>query len=100
MPFIRKIVKELNCPRCNAWAKLFVMEERGEACIVYLICDKCKLNRYHSVISRKALNLMSQEEKLRARIEEIKPGRHRTQLIARLNVVRETIRKENRKIGA
>lgn len=100
MAFERKIVQELSCPRCNAWAQLRIEQEREGVCILYIVCNKCKLRKYSGVLSRKTINLMTQEEKLLKKINLMRQGKHRSQLMGKLVILRETILKERRKLGA
>lgn len=95
----RLILRELHCPRCNAIAQLRVEEEREVACIVYIVCRKCKLTKYYGITTRKAINLMSKEEKLVEMLSRSKSKSEQQRLLAKLKKIREEIRRATTGFG-
>lgn len=99
MTFVRLVIKELNCPRCNAIAQLRIEEERGDACVVYIVCSKCKLREYKYLTTRKAVSLMGKQEKLLKQLEEVTSEAVRSRIRGQLARIREQITKSNLGIG-
>ena len=64
MTFVRLVVSELHCPRCNAWAQLRIEEERNTICVLYIVCSKCKLRKYFGITTRRAVTLTMKRQKL------------------------------------
>src|SRR5262245_17835839 len=99
MSFERKILQELNCPRCNAWAQLRIEEEREGVCICYIVCNKCRFKKYSGILSRKTVNLISQSEKVKTKLDLMKEGTHKARLRKHLEFLENSIIKEKRKLG-
>lgn len=93
MPSDIKILYELNCPRCNAKAQLRVEDQHANMCLLYIVCDKCKLRKYQGIATRKAVNLMKQEIRILKKLEFILPGPHRSRLELLLERTRKAIQK-------
>jgi len=77
--FIQKVLKEVNCPRCNAIAQER-LEDRESSVIIMLWCDKCKLKRNLGITTRKALKLKKRQKKLRELLNHAKNQRVRSRI--------------------
>lgn len=99
MPFVRKILRTLNCPRCNAIAQLRVMREVGESCILYVVCDKCKLEQYFGITTRKAVSLITEEERLLERLENTTSEAKKNKIRARIQRIRDFTKNNNLGLG-
>lgn len=99
MPFVRLVIEELHCPRCNAIAQRRIVAEHGNDCIVYIVCSKCKLNQYSGITTRKAITLMMKEKILVKDLEEANSEQARIRLRGRLKRIRDQITRANLGIG-
>lgn len=99
MPFIRLVLRELNCPRCNAIAQLRIEEERGDACVVYIVCSKCRLHSYQGITTRKAVTLMGQEEKLLKQLDSAVSEQARIRIRGRIARIRKQMTNSNLGLG-
>lgn len=99
MPFERLILKELNCPRCNAIAQLRIEEKRADTSVVYIVCSKCKLQKYQGLFTRKAVNLVSYQRKLESKLEFMKDSRHKRRLEKELRTIPYLISEANKSVG-
>lgn len=94
MPFIRKVLREISCPRCNAIAQER-LEDRHESdiIIIQLWCDKCKLKRNLGITTRKALKLKKRQQKLRESLNRAKSPHTRSRITKEIVLLDEKIRK-------
>lgn len=92
MPFIQKVLQEVNCPRCNAIAQER-LEDRENFVIIMLVCDKCKLTRNLGLTTRKALKLKKRQIKLRKSLNQERNQRTRAILQSRLQKLEREIQK-------
>lgn len=99
MPFEKKIIGELHCPRCNAWAKSRIEEQRGESLVVYIVCEKCKLRQYQGLTTRKAVVLKGTESALLKMLDRCTSEYTAARIRARLSRIRREIRAAEAGIG-
>jgi len=90
MTFIQRILREVNCPRCNAIAQER-LEDRENATIIILWCDKCKLKRNLGITTRKALKLKKRQQRLRESLSQARNQRTRRLLEIRLKHLEQEI---------
>jgi transcription elongation factor Elf1 len=57
MAFEKKVLDNITCPRCNAVAELRIdiKEPSGKMIFVYISCKVCRLVRFHSTTTKKAM---------------------------------------------
>lgn len=99
MPFEKKIIGELHCPRCNAWAQSRIDDERGDVLVVYIVCNKCKLRQYQGLTTRKAVVLKGTETALLKMLDRCTSEYTATRIRARLLNIRRQIRAAEAGIG-
>jgi|SRR3990167_3746991 len=92
MPFIQYILRETNCPRCNAIAQERI-EDRNSYAIIIIWCDKCKLKRNVGMTTRRAINLRNRRAKLLKRLDQAKSPGIRKQINAQIRHLDERIKK-------
>lgn len=98
MTFVKIVLQELHCPRCNAIAQLRIEEERDKACLVYIVCNKCRLRQFHSITSRKAITLMGIEQKLLRQLDSA-TEQSKSQIRGRLARIRKQIAEADLGLG-
>ena len=60
----------VSCPRCNAFARLSVAEhDKNSLSVAHIDCDKCKLHKFVGVLSKKEINFLKIQKKLKNLIE-------------------------------
>lgn len=91
MPFIQKILREVNCPRCNAIAQER-LEDRENSVIIILRCDKCRLTKNLGLTTRKALNLRKRQQKLRKSLNQAKSPLVQARIQKEINLLDKKIR--------
>lgn len=64
MAFKQVVLKEVNCPRCNAIAQER-LQDQADRVLVYLCCEKCRLKKHLRLTTRKALKLEKRRQSLR-----------------------------------
>lgn len=90
MSFVQKVLREVNCPRCNAIAQER-LEDQGDFVIIILLCQKCRLQRNLGLTTRKALKLRKRQQKLRELLSLERNQRTRATLQARINRLEKDI---------
>jgi len=98
MTFIQRILREVNCPRCNAIAQER-LEDRENATIIILWCDKCKLKRNLGITTRKALKLKKRQQRLRELANQEKSPRIRARLVLKIELLESEINRAELGIG-
>ena len=91
MTFIQYVLREVNCPRCNAIAQERI-EDRERNVIIVLWCDKCKLKRHIGVTTRKALALRKRQTKLRNLANQTRNPHDRNRLLKQAELLEQQIR--------
>jgi len=99
MSFEKKIVGNINCPRCNAIAELRidVYKPKSETVLVYVVCDKCKLKRFHHRTTKKVIRLQTKLAKAKKKFYDLPvDSSARDELLAIINHMEGLIRKYER----
>lgn len=90
--FIQKILREVNCPRCNAIAQER-LEDRKAFVIIYLSCPKCHLEKNLGLTTRKALKIRKRQAKLRELADREKNLPIKNKLQKQIALLEDQIRK-------
>jgi hypothetical protein len=92
LAFVQYILRKVNCPRCNAIAQER-LEDRENAVVIYLWCEKCRLKRNLGITTRKALKLKKRQTKLRELADQEKNRRTKAFILRRVVELESEIKK-------
>ena len=87
---IQKILREINCPRCNAEAQER-LEDKDKFVLIYFWCDKCKLKRNMGLTTRRALKLKKRQIELQELLDQARNQRGRSKILKQLELLERKI---------